>query len=121
VRFLVDMALAPRVAAWLVDHGHDAVHASSVGLDRAPDSDIIDRARTDDRVIVTADLDYPRLLVLARADRPGLILFRGGQHTDAQVIERLARTIETVSADELQTSLVVVEAWRIRRRRLPIQ
>lgn len=115
------MALAPHVATWLAEHGHDAIHASSVGLDRAPDAEIIDRARTDDRIIVTADLDYPRLLALARAEKPGLILFRGGEHTNAQVIERLARTIAAVPADELQTSLVVVEAWRIRRRRLPIR
>jgi predicted nuclease of predicted toxin-antitoxin system len=68
------MALAPRVATWLIEQGHDAVHTSAIGLDRAPDPQIVDRARTDDRVIVTADLDYPRLLALARAERPGLIL-----------------------------------------------
>jgi predicted nuclease of predicted toxin-antitoxin system len=115
------MALAPSVATWLIEQGHDAVHASAIGLDRAPDAEILDHARTDDRVIVTADLDYPRLLALARAERPGLILFRGGQYTDAQVIERLGRAIETVTPDELHTSMVVIEAWRIRRRRLPVR
>lgn len=82
---------------------------------------IIERARGDDRIIVTADLDYSRLLVLARAETPGLILFPGGQYTEAQVIERLAVAIETIPVVELPTSLVVIEAWRIRRRRLPIR
>ena len=115
------MALAPRVATWLVERGHEAVHASSLGLDRAPDPEIIERSRSDDRIVVTADLDYSRLLVLARVDKPGLILFRGGQYTDQQVTERLGRVLETIPASELPTSLVVVEAWRIRRRRLPIR
>lgn len=117
----VDMALAPHLATWLAEQGHDAVHASAVGLERAPDGEIVARARADDRIIITADLDYPRLLALARAERPGLILFRGGQFTDAQVIERLGRVIETLPVDELCTSIVVIEAHRIRRRRLPVR
>ena len=115
------MALAPRVATWLVERGHDAEHASAVGLGRASDNEIIERARAGHRVIVTADLDYPRLLALARAHSPGLILFRGGHHTAAQAIERLARVIESVPPADLDTSLVVVEPWRIRRRRLPVR
>jgi predicted nuclease of predicted toxin-antitoxin system len=36
------------------------------------------RAVQEDRVIVTADLDYPRLLAVADAARPSVVLFRGG-------------------------------------------
>ncbi|MEO8605505.1 MAG: DUF5615 family PIN-like protein [bacterium] len=120
MRFLVDMALPPQLATWLGERGHDAVHAAALGLERAPDCDIIARARIDDRIVLTADLDYPRLLVLARAERPGLILFRGGQYTDTQLRERLARAMAAVPHAELPTSLVVIEPWRVRRRWLPI-
>jgi hypothetical protein len=37
------------------------------------------------------------------------------------VIERLGRVIETLPVDELCTSIVVIEAHRIRRRRLPVR
>jgi hypothetical protein len=45
---------------------------------RSQDSEILERARAEDRIVITADLDYPRLLALLKADRPGVILFRGG-------------------------------------------
>jgi len=57
VKFLIDMPLPPTLARWLSDRGHDAVHATELGLDRAPDSEIILRARQETRTVVTADLD----------------------------------------------------------------
>ena len=78
MKFLVDMPLSPALADWLVARGHDAVHASRIGLALAPDETILAHAGKEHRVVVTADLDFPRLIALAQADGPGLILFRGG-------------------------------------------
>lgn len=121
MRFLIDMPLSPELADWLVRHGHDAIHALSVGLDRAPDEVIMARARNEQRVIITSDLDYPRLLALAQAEGPGLILFRGGNYSEQETVERLTRTLESVPIQELSTSIVVIEKGRIRRRRLPLE
>lgn len=120
MRFLVDMPLSPELAAWLVQKGHDAVHAHEEGLVRAPDEVILERARNERRVVVTADLDYPRLLSLAQAEGPGLILFRGGNYSEQDAVERLARALEAVPDEELPNSIVVIERGRIRRRRLPL-
>jgi predicted nuclease of predicted toxin-antitoxin system len=81
VRFLVDMPLSPGLARELRGKGHDAVHAIDLGLDRAPDTAVLAAAVTDRRTVITADLDYPRLLALAAASQPSLILFRGGDWT----------------------------------------
>ena len=75
------MPLSPELARWLAQQGHDAVHALEAGLDRASDEVILERARKEQRVVLTADLDYPRLLALAQAEGPGLILFRGGNYS----------------------------------------
>lgn len=115
------MPLSPRLAEWLNQQGHEAVHADDLGLDRAPDSEILARARTDSRVVVTADLDYPRLLAMAQAEGPGVILFRGGDYTERETIERLQDALQTVPLEELPVALVVIERSRIRRRRLPIE
>ena len=37
MKFLLDMPVSPRIVEWLNGRGHDAVHASAVGLDRAAD------------------------------------------------------------------------------------
>ena len=76
MKFLVDMPLSPALADWLVARGHDAVHASAMGLDRAADTEILTRAARDARTVVTADLDYPRLLALAGAGRSIIVIDR---------------------------------------------
>jgi predicted nuclease of predicted toxin-antitoxin system len=117
----MDMPLSPELAIWLVQQGHDAVHAVDVGLAGAADEVILERARREQRVVVTADLDYPRLLALTRAEGPGLILFRGGNYSEQEAVDRLRRTLETIPDEELPNSIIVIEKGRIRRRRLPLE
>lgn len=121
MRFLVDMPLSPQLAVWLKQNGHDAVHAVNMGMGCAPDEEILQRAKTEGSVVITADLDYPRLLALARSDRPGLILFRGGNYSEQESLDRLRRALETVPIEEIPSSVVVIEKKRIRLRRLPIK
>jgi predicted nuclease of predicted toxin-antitoxin system len=77
-------------------------------------------AKQDDRIVVTADLDYPRLLALSAADGPAVILFRGADWKESQAIARLSAALSLISEADLLTSLVVIERSRIRRRALPL-
>ncbi len=72
------------------------------------------------RVVITADLDYSRLLAITRAEGPGLILFRGGNFSDQETFERMERVLETTTPEYLGSSIVVIEKEKIRRRRLPL-
>ncbi len=118
MRFLIDMPLSPALATWLRQQGHDALHTAEIGLGRAPDATILERAQNEGRVVITADLDYPRMLSLTQARGPGLILFRGGDYSEPVCIERLVQVFEKVPAQTLDKSIVVVERSRIRLRRL---
>ncbi len=120
MKFLVDMPLAPGLARWLQSEGHDAVHASELGLYQAPDVEILTRAADEARTVITADLDYPRLLALATASGPSLILFRGGDWSEADVITRMHEILNSLEEGEVAQSILVVERGRVRRRRLPI-
>jgi predicted nuclease of predicted toxin-antitoxin system len=121
VKFLVDMPLSPGLADWLAAAGHDAVHAMAIDLGRASDADTIAKAAADFRVIITADLDYPRLLALTRTAGPGLILFRGGDWRGAEVVARMGEILAVMSENDLSTSILVVDRNRVRRRRLPLR
>ena len=46
MKFLVDNALAPRLAGALQEAGHDAVHLLSLGMESSSDQDIIKFAAT---------------------------------------------------------------------------
>lgn len=120
MKFLVDMPLSPALAAWLRGLGHDAVHASERGLHDAPDEGVMAGAEREGRVIVTADLDYPRLLALARAAAPGVVLFRDGEWGEDEVRARLTTLLAGIPEADLQRSIVIVERSRVRRRRLPL-
>jgi predicted nuclease of predicted toxin-antitoxin system len=120
MKFLVDMPLSPELATWLRSSGHDAVHAGEIGLDRASDVEIIQAAIAAAQTIVTADLDYPRLLATAGLKSPSLILFRDGNWTDAEVVQRMDDVLRMLSESEVAQSIIVVERNRLRRRRLPV-
>jgi predicted nuclease of predicted toxin-antitoxin system len=114
------MPLSPGLTEWLIAKGHDAVHAMNVGLARSPDIEILDFAIKQRRVIITADLDYPRLLALQGGEKVGLILFRGGNYSACEMVERIERMFQMVPIEELTYSIIIIEKKRIRRRRLPL-
>lgn len=114
------MPLPPSIAVWLGDHGHDAVHAVHLGLHRASDREIVAIAKRESRTVITADLDYPRLLALARASEPSLILFRNGEWTEGQIRTRLEGILAGLTEQNIAHSIIVVDRDHVRRRRLPI-
>jgi hypothetical protein len=48
--------------------------------------------------MVTADLDYPRLLVLEGAIGPSLILFRGGEWGGVDVIAQMQQIFDGMAS-----------------------
>ncbi|MBK5257631.1 MAG: DUF5615 family PIN-like protein, partial [Vicinamibacteria bacterium] len=109
-----------RAVAHLQAAGNDAVHASTIGLASAPDGKILEVARETGRIVVTADLDYPRLLATQQANSPGVILFRGGSYSDEQMLALLDRVLAQSDTRQIEQSITVVDQTRIRRHRLPI-
>ena len=121
MKLLVDMPLSPALAHWLEQKGNDAVHAYDIGLSCASDEELLNKARQENRIVVTADLDYPRLLALAGSKGPGLVLFRHGNYSEKQIEELMDRVMSSIPAPEFSTSIIVVDEKSIRKRRLPVE
>jgi predicted nuclease of predicted toxin-antitoxin system len=121
VRFLLDENLSPLLADLLRRSGHDAVHARDVGLRQAGDQEVLERAGSDGRVLVSADTDFGRLLAASGAVLPSVILLRraGGRRASTQAGLLLANLAQ-VSSDLDAGAIVVLEATRVRVRRLPV-
>lgn len=115
------MPLSPGLARWLADQGHESHHASARGFAHWSDERILAVALTEKRIVVTADLDYPRLLAEMALTAPAVILLRGGAISEKDAIEFLRRVLMTMPPATLQQSLVVVDRRRVRFRRLPLR
>ena len=120
MKLLIDMMLSPRLARWLGGLGYDAVHVSEIGMSRASDEEILKRASDEGRIVITADLDYPRLLAAFGTKNTPVILVRGGQFGHEWVKKQLEHLFESMTEAELGESLIVIERHRVRKRRLPI-
>ena len=121
MKFLVDQPVSPMLADWLRRSGHDAYHVRERELSRSSDEEIFARAAKEDRVIVTADLDFSRIIALSGREAPGLILFRGGSLTDEQMLLLLKTVLTHVPADKLSRSVVVIDRGSLRVAPLPLR
>src|SRR5260370_5957806 len=114
------MFITPDYAIWLQSQGHYAVHASELAMNRATVTQILSTALDGGRIVISADLDFPRILALAGAVGPGLILLRGGNYSEAESLECVRRVLMSVAAEDLPKCIVVVDHKSVRRRWLPI-
>ena len=76
MKFPADMGISPRVVEGLRLKGHDAVHLNEQGLGRMLDPDILRKARDEERVLLTHDLDFGELLAASGGNLPSVIIFR---------------------------------------------
>jgi predicted nuclease of predicted toxin-antitoxin system len=89
-------------------------------LSAADDTDILQRARDDERVVVTLDADFHTLLALSAATSPSVIRIRI-ERLRAQALTNLLLTVIGEVAEDLEQGVVVtVEPSRVRLRRLPL-
>lgn len=120
LRWLLDMGVSKAVAVWLRAQGYDAVHLHELGLNRLDDSDIFRKADTENRVVLTCDLDFSEVTAITQAAKPSGVVFRLQNMRAAHVIARLTRVISDVGEALSDGCIVSVEETRIRVRRMPI-
>lgn len=120
MKFLADAGISPKTISFLNAAGHDAVHVREIGLQLATDAEIVLRARQEDRVVLTFDLDFGEILALGVADSPSVVIFRLSDETSVAVNSRLGAVIAERGPDLEQGVLILVEDSRYRMRRLPI-
>ncbi|MGB3202172.1 MAG: DUF5615 family PIN-like protein [Nodosilinea sp.] len=120
MRFLADMGISPRTVEWLRQQGYDSVHLVDEGLNRLSDEGIIDKARTENRIVLTIDLDFGYLLAISQANLPSVVIFRLGNASRSVVQARLSEVLNLCSEDLLSGALISVNEKSIRVRKLPL-
>ncbi len=121
MKFLADMGISPKTAAFLQALEHDAVHLSDQGLDRLPDQDILEKALREGRILLTHDLGFGELVAASGATLPSVITFRlRNMHPD-----RVNGTLERILTQHVEAlengAILSVTEGRVRVRALPLE
>src|SRR5919108_1691393 len=120
MKFLADMGISPRVVSALREHGHDAVHLQERGLGRMTDGDILVKAREEERVLLTHDLDFGELLAASGDKLPSVIIFRLKDMRADNVNFHLFKILEKQSVALEKGVVCSVTERKVRIRELPI-
>ena len=110
MRFLVDRCAGHRLAEWLRTQGNDVVEVSGFGPDPG-DRAILEMAARQNRVLVTIDTDFGRL-VHGGASHAGLL--RLPDVPAEQRIELLADVLRRHGKDIESGAVITVKGGRIR-------
>ena len=101
--------------------GHNAGHLREEGLNRLPDAEILEKARQEQRVILTFDLDFGDLLATRAQSFPSVVIFRLHNETPGVVTTHLHQVIAQRGAELEAGAIIIVEDARHRVRRLPLE
>jgi predicted nuclease of predicted toxin-antitoxin system len=91
IKILLDQGMPRSAVAHLKDSGWDAVHAYDIGLDRASEQAILERARHDGRIVITLDADFHALLAISNAIAPSVVRIRREGLRGTELAELLFR------------------------------
>jgi predicted nuclease of predicted toxin-antitoxin system len=122
MRLLIDMNLTPRWVRHLRDAGHECAHWSECGPPSASDATICRYARDHSFVLLTNDLDFPRILAFTSEARPSVILLRGEPLVPELRGAALLNAMRDCAA-ELDGGAILTLEWsdRPRARLLPLR
>ncbi len=112
MRFFVDECTGPAVAEWLREQKHEvfSVYDEARGLD---DDAIIQKAFTENWILITNDKDFGEKIYRERQSHQGVILLRLDDERAASKIEVLRRLLRDY-ADRLPGQFVVVTETKVR-------
>jgi predicted nuclease of predicted toxin-antitoxin system len=120
MKLLLDQGTPRRTADWLRQSGWDAVHTAEEGLSTAEDTQILEAARKQGRVVVTLDSDFHTMMAISEAVSPSVIRVRIEGLTSAPFAAILLNVIGRCHREPEAGALVSVQENRIRLRHLPI-
>jgi predicted nuclease of predicted toxin-antitoxin system len=120
MRLLIDNALSPKVAALLAEAGYEVLHVRDIGMQAAADEEILARATSENRIIVSADTDFGALLAARGTSKPSFVLLRCNIRRPDEQAAMLVANLPALAEMLAKGAIAVVEDHRIRIRHLPI-
>jgi predicted nuclease of predicted toxin-antitoxin system len=119
-RLLLDQRLPRSTGVILARAAWEVVHVSEIGMSRADDTAVLERARIEQRVCVTLDADFHALLVTGGETAPSAVRIRK-EGLDAAALATLLQSVwPNIEGALVAGAMVTITDHSVRIRRLPI-
>jgi len=122
MKFLADMGVSLRCVEWLRENGHNAKHLCEEKFHQMLDDEVLAKARKEDRILLTMDLDFTRLVITIGSENiPNVILFRLHDNRPQSINNIMQKIIPTIDECASKGSFIMsVSENNVRVRYLPI-
>ena len=114
MKLKLDENLGRQAKALLENAGHDVTTVPEEGLSSAPDQEVIEASRREERCLVTLDLEFGNPLRYRAADYPGIAVLRLPDKPSRGHLDTAVRTLVEGLRPSIIRHLWIVEAGRIR-------
>ncbi|SRR6056297_1011575 len=116
MRFKVDENLPAEVTSTLRAAGHDAVSVIAQRMSGAADPDLASVCRTEQRALVTLDLDFSDIRTYPPGEFPGLIVLRPRSQAKLAVLSLVKQLLPLLAVEALPGNLWILQETGLRIR-----
>jgi len=117
MKIKLDENLPLELMGLLSSHGHDVDTVPGEKLAGRDDSTIFSAAVSDERLLMTLDLDFSDVRKFRPGTHPGLVLIRLKHPSRRNIIQRMHQVLLSESLDDWKSCFVVVGENKLRIRR----
>jgi predicted nuclease of predicted toxin-antitoxin system len=121
MKFFLDENFPRPAISYLVSAGHSASHALDCFPPGAADEKLFDHAQHDGAIFITTDKDFFHTIPLAFARHGGVIVITLRKPNRADLLRRLADSLDLLGERDLRNTVWLVTDTRIRSRRAEIK
>ncbi len=108
LRLYLDQMFQVDVAQALREQGYDVLRASETGLARVDDCQILEKAISENRILITLDEHFGNWVVLPLSKHPGVIRIKVTPTTSSKVIKLLSHFLRNHTQEQFIDHLVIL-------------
>lgn len=112
LKLYLDQMLSLDIAKTLRNQGYDVLRASETGLARADDQQILQKAISENRILITLDEHFGDWAILPLNKHPGVIRLKVHPTTSEKIRDVLIPLLNQYSAKEFKNHLVIASEKR---------
>jgi predicted nuclease of predicted toxin-antitoxin system len=112
LKLYLDQMIPAEVAPALRDQGYDVLRASETGQDRADDQQILQKAISENRILITLDEHFGDWVILPLSRHPGVIRLKVTPTTTRKILNLLFPFLRLHSADQFKDRMVILSEKR---------